>query len=608
MSLLNPIGLAWAAVAVPIIALYVLKIRRRRQVVPTLMFWDQIFQDTAPRSLWRRLRHWLSLLMQLAFLMLLVLALADPVWSGASRRRTHWVLVLDQSASMQAGDGASSRFDQAKQAAHRTIRSMRAQDQATVIAAGVQPTIACGRTHHQPALHQAVDALAALDAPCDLHAAVRLAESIDVGDQRRAIVVVTDPPGASGLDDEPGGAMAVTLCGGDAANVGITGFAVRPRSDNPLELQGMLRVANFSDHPASVDVRLTRDGQLFDVISMSLAAGEETLRTFRHVHTGGRVLRAELSKPDALMVDNTAAAVLPETKDIRVALVCEGNLFLESVLAVHPWLKVRRWRPVDLAEAVKEADILVFDEHVPQTLPDKPSLFIHPKAASPLWSLGGDLKRPLVSDVADGAELLRHVNLTNCTLRGARAVRAKTEAKTLASSFENPLLLSWSGEGPPRVVLAVDVKQGDLPLRTAFPILMQNTLNHLAGQTDEPVSAYATGRAATVAIHAADAVASDDRGRSVPITVHDDRSVVGPVTAAGLVTVRAGAESVDLAFNLADSAESNLRRHPTSRPAADADDMLASSGWSWPWWVMLAMAAIGLSTAEWCLHQRRRID
>ena len=57
MRLLNPMGLAWAAIALPIIGLYILRIRRRRQLVPTLMFWDQIFQDTAPRSLWRRLRH-----------------------------------------------------------------------------------------------------------------------------------------------------------------------------------------------------------------------------------------------------------------------------------------------------------------------------------------------------------------------------------------------------------------------------------------------------------------------------------------------------------------------------------------------------------------------
>jgi len=78
MNLLNPAGLIWATVAIPIIALFVLRIRRRRQTVPTLMFWEQIFEEATPRSLWRRLRHWASLLMQLLLLVPLACAVADP--------------------------------------------------------------------------------------------------------------------------------------------------------------------------------------------------------------------------------------------------------------------------------------------------------------------------------------------------------------------------------------------------------------------------------------------------------------------------------------------------------------------------------------------------
>ncbi len=609
MSLLNPIALAWAAVAVPIVALYILKIRRRRHVVPTLMFWDQLFQDAAPRSLWRRLRHWLSLLMQLAFLLLLVMALADPVWSGVSRRPTHWIVVVDQSASMQAADGAPTRFDQAKSIVHGTIRAMRTQDQATLIAARGHASIACGRTHHQPTLHKTVDTLTPIDAPCDLAGALRLARSIDVGDEARKIVLVTDAPGAAGLgdalhDDD----VTVERCGGATANVGITGFAVRPRSDNPLELQGMVRVGNFGDEPKSVEIRLTRDEQLFDVISLKLAAGEESLRTFHHVHATGHVLRADLSEPDALMIDNATVAVLPEIKAIRVALVTEGNVFLESVLAVHPWLDATKVAPAEWSDAADEADIVVFDEFVPPSLPAKPCLFIHPGRPSPLWSLGDELKNPLVSDLIEDAALLRHVNLRNCTLLAARSVTPKGKAVALASSFEHPLLLAWAEASPPKVLFAADVRKGDLPLRTAFPILMQNTLNYLTGKTDEPVSAYRTGHVATVVGFGDGATVCDPNGHSVPVGSTDGQLLVGPVLSCGMVTVEAGDRSVDLAFNLADSGESDIRRGASGAASSDGRAVLARSSWSWPWWVVLAMTAIGLSTLEWCLHQRRRID
>src|SRR5437667_5022823 len=99
MNIANPSGLLWASLAIPIVIFYILKIRMRRVPVSTVLFWRQIFEDKKPRSLWQRLRHFLSLLVQLAFLFLLVGALAEPFfsWEFDSARRV--VLVVDNSAS-----------------------------------------------------------------------------------------------------------------------------------------------------------------------------------------------------------------------------------------------------------------------------------------------------------------------------------------------------------------------------------------------------------------------------------------------------------------------------------------------------------------------------
>ncbi len=608
MSLLHPIGLVWAAVAIPVIALYILRIRRRRQVVPTVMLWDQIFQETTPRSLWRHLRHWLSLLMQLAFVLLLALALADPAWSGKSRKPTHWIVLLDQSASMQATDGTSTRFDRARQEAHRIVRSMDARDQATVIAVGTQAVIACGRTYHQPTLHRAIDSLDAHSSPCDLRAALSLARSIDAGQDTRRIVLMTDAGGASQLTEGEKGGAVLSLCGQDTPNVAITGFAVRPRSDNPLELQGMLRAANFGPQTLTAKVRLTRDGRLFDVVSMELKPNQEELRSLHLVQEGAGVLRAELADADSLMADNVALAVLPKVRELRVVLVSAGNVFVEGVLSANPLVRATKVAPAQWKDAVSKADILIFDEFVPPELPGVPALYIHPQRESTLWSLGNEVKHPLISDTDETADVLRHVNLRNCTIVNARPIKAKSPARTVLASFEQPLLLSWSSPAPPKLALAVDVRQGDLPLRTAFPIFMQNTLNYLAGRSDEPVSAYRTGEIASVRAEGSSSRAIDSRGQTVATVVEDDRLRVGPVSDIGLIRVESPGSAVQLAFNLANSTESNLRSSPTTRPTGEASLVAASSAWSWPWWVILAMTGLGLSTLEWCLHQRRRID
>ena len=133
----NPSGWWWAALAIPIALLYVLKIRLRRQPVSTLLFWDQIFDEKKPRSWWQRLRHLLSLLLQLAFLMLLVSALVDPLWSWQKKRQRRIALIVDNSASMQATEGENStRLAAAKRAANALVRSLRSGDRMAVLSAG----------------------------------------------------------------------------------------------------------------------------------------------------------------------------------------------------------------------------------------------------------------------------------------------------------------------------------------------------------------------------------------------------------------------------------------------------------------------------------------
>ena len=119
MNLANPAALFWAGLAVPIVIFYILKIRLRRVPVSTVIFWRQIFEEKKPRSLWQRLRHLLSLLVQLLFLGLLVVALAQPFFRWEIEGARRLVLVVDNSASMNATDVAPTRLTRAKELGQR---------------------------------------------------------------------------------------------------------------------------------------------------------------------------------------------------------------------------------------------------------------------------------------------------------------------------------------------------------------------------------------------------------------------------------------------------------------------------------------------------------
>src|SRR5262249_23279782 len=109
--------------------------RERKRVIqfPSLMFVQKIPYQSVRR---RRIRHWFLLLMRAAAIALIVLAFARPFFpagaaaavaaSGGSRQP---VVLLDRSASMGYGD----RWDRARDAARKAVRTIGPNDKATLV-------------------------------------------------------------------------------------------------------------------------------------------------------------------------------------------------------------------------------------------------------------------------------------------------------------------------------------------------------------------------------------------------------------------------------------------------------------------------------------------
>src|ERR1700745_669575 len=133
MSFLAPLFLvASAAIAIPIFVPLIQGERSRVVLFPSLMFVQRIPYQSVRR---RRIRHWALLAMRCAALLMIVAAFARPFLKqeaaaaaalGGSRAR--WVC-LDHSASMGYGD----HWDRAKGAARSAIRSLGANDKATLV-------------------------------------------------------------------------------------------------------------------------------------------------------------------------------------------------------------------------------------------------------------------------------------------------------------------------------------------------------------------------------------------------------------------------------------------------------------------------------------------
>src|SRR5438874_3506719 len=165
MSLANPTALLWLLLAIPVVVFYVLKIRLKRVPVSTVIFWRQIFDEKKPRSLWQRLRHLISLLVQLAILALMVFALTEPFRTSEATTARRVILVVDNSASMSANDVEPSRLERAKDEARQVVKGLRSRDEMAVVVAGTQPRVACGLTGHQRTLRESLDGIGPSDGP-----------------------------------------------------------------------------------------------------------------------------------------------------------------------------------------------------------------------------------------------------------------------------------------------------------------------------------------------------------------------------------------------------------------------------------------------------------
>ncbi len=299
MSLVNPAALILAGLALPIIVFYILKIRLRRIPVSTLLFWQQIFEEKKPRPLWQRLRHLLSLLLQLVFLAFLVIALADPIFRWQQARARRLVLVVDNSSSMNASDVAPSRLEAARVEGRRLIEGMRAGDELAIIEAGARTRVVCGPTDHERTLRAALESITPADGPTRVDEAVALARRLLSGSEKmRKLVVISDGSfdRAAALAREEN--VEFISIGKKTGNCGITRLQARRSLLDPIGYEILVEVLNASDEPASFRLELDLDDDPIDVVPMNLAAGARSVHVFEKTSAGkGGAVCMALDRP-----------------------------------------------------------------------------------------------------------------------------------------------------------------------------------------------------------------------------------------------------------------------------------------------------------------------
>lgn len=630
MTLLAPLALLLLALIPPVIALYLLKLRRQDHVVSSTYLWQRFVRDIEANAPWQKLRRNLLLLVQILFLLLLILALARPTTSAEGLAGQVVVLILDTSASLAAADGGDNgptRLDAAKTAARELIANLPDNARVTVIAAagGNAETLASASQDRRQVLN-AINAVEITSLDSNLNPALTLAEAVVAREPGADIVLLSD--GAVQVPQRLSTPVRLMPVGQSGANQAITALSITPNRTGAATL--FVQISNYSDQPAQRRLVLSVDGAAFTAFELTIPAGGHAEQSIENLPAAAQVVEAALAPAgtDYLALDDRAWVVARSTEPVRATLVTSGNFFLQTALnllrnqPLAPSLELTVISPEDWPANDQPATLTIFDSTVPDSLPPGNLLFIAPPAPIPgLFEITGQVSNPTPQPVTPADPLLQNVDLsttqilTTSVLSPTRWGRAVVAAKTQSNSPAFPLLLAGESEGRRIALLAFSLQQSDLPLRPAFPILIANLVNYLAPGSGLFIpAALSPGQALSLSLPARveQVRLTSPAGADLALPVQAGKVNLPPLSQPGLYRLTfesegGAANSSQFAVNFFDPQESTIaprRALELTSPAAPNPDSVTLPSAYQEWWWPLAVGALLLLVIEWLVYQR----
>jgi hypothetical protein len=172
------IALILLLVPVAIVLLYFLKLKRKPLSVPSTFLWRKSIEDLHVNALFQWLRQNLLLLLQLLAILILIYSLMDFRLHGSSKEGKHYILMIDNSASMGATDISPNRLHWAKQQAFKEIDAATDNDYGMVIVFNSSAEILQSYTNNRGQLSSAVEKIEQTQRPTRIEEALSLADSL----------------------------------------------------------------------------------------------------------------------------------------------------------------------------------------------------------------------------------------------------------------------------------------------------------------------------------------------------------------------------------------------------------------------------------------------
>ncbi len=607
MNILYPVMLWFLALIPALILLHLLKPKPKQMEVANLFLWQELLKERGGNITFKRLTNSLPLWLQILMILLLSIALTQPVWTRIAQQRGDAIIIMDISASMSAKTPDGTRFESAQKQADDLVDRLDSNQQAMVIAAGHDATVASTWTNDRSAVKQTIRNLTVTDAPASLDQGMFLAASFLHPNQDDTIYLITD--GADrGLRELLSVYPQLTpvLVSGGASNLGVTKFEFRQTFAAADTYEIMIVVKNFSSALMTAPLRLFIDRrQVFEaLVELEPEEEEVVIAPYNGMMSG--VASIELDIEDDFDADNRAYLALNASKDLWVLLASTGNFFIERLLEAYPNILITRLDAIDPAtwqDQVRRHDIAIVDRmDIPATESGNLLLLDAYSPSIPITKTG-EIAFPSVTNWDRRSPLMANADPRNTRIEQAAVIRSDPAAQTVIEAPETGLMMSYEKNNLRAVFLGFDVTRSDLPIKVAFPVIMSNLLNWLNPQKLTASTLYAKAGTPFPIYLSPDTTQFATRvpgGKSVKHEVTSRPFLFTDTNHVGIYDIIEGGKTRHFTVNLVDDAESNIIPQPqdlSNAPRATASAETAPT--QQPLWMWLVMAALITLIGEW---------
>lgn len=628
MNFLTPLAFLALPLLPLIVLFYMLKLKRQRKLVASTLLWRRAVEDLVANAPFQKLRNNLLMYLQLLIIAAMILALARPVMRLAMQRGTTLVLLVDQTASMQATDGGGmNRFERAKEHAYTLIEQMANNDNMTVIGFSNTSSIIQTATGDKALLRDAVRNMSVTDTEADLRFTSLIVESItttpegEEGSFRRpkgdAKTIILSDGGIGDVSQVFAnvGTIEFVSVGEGSDNMGIVGMDVRESFtsvENLRENQVFVSIRNSFAEEKTATVELLLGTQSFDVREATISANSTGSVVFTAgADVSGIATARIVGMRDLLQIDDAAGAVIKPPREISILVVSTGNYFLEQALAADPSVQVRSVHPTDFEAIREEYDLTVFDNASTGSLGSGTYLFINSIPPNLGYEESGTEQNPQIIDWNRVHPVMRFVNMDRVLIGNAKKITAPTGTLALVESSETDLITVHETETRRVITVGFDIFKSYWPVDVSFPIFVSNVIDFSRrGGSESARAAYPTGATIPVLLPrgAASARVRMPDGREEPLEFAGSSVAYFSSTGTeGIYTALFDDGSTrDYAVNLMSELESTLTPAEEitlgGQTISGTESPAKSNQEVWPW---LALLALGVLMVEWTVYCKR---